>query len=185
MESAIVEALLAAGVFLVPAMGGIYIGMGERAPARVRALSASAFLLIVAGCVGVGVVATRTPGGAPTVLFGFLALWVGVVLGSLLAVVAAVAGAAHALNQRHWSWFSMLAVGALLPLVLAALLLGQELDPRHGLVLVRWSSASAALVSALLLVALAPLVTLIYGLWIADERERAAHAPFHGDGPSP
>ncbi len=174
MGSPALEAVVAAIVLLFPAVGGIYLGASERTAAKVRALSASAFLLMLAGCGGVAVVATRTPGGAPTVVFGFLALWLGVALGTVVAIVACTAGIAHALTQRHWQWVTMLGIGALLPLIVAALMLAQALGSQRTLAPIRMPSAAAALVSALLLVALAPLVTLIYGLWAADDEARHA-----------
>jgi hypothetical protein len=153
-----------AAMLLIPSIGGIYVGTGSRAAVRVRALSASAFLLVLAGTAGVAVVTTLTPGGRLTVLLGFLALWLGVVLGALLALLACVAAVVYAVRRRDLAWCGMLLVGALLPVLAAALLATQELAPRRGITFVRLPAGPPALAAILLLVALGPLVTMIYGL---------------------
>jgi hypothetical protein len=164
MASPTLEYTATAAVLLIPAVGGVYVGMGGSAAVRVRALSASAFLLMLAGTAGVAVVTTQTPGGRLTVLLGFLALWLGLTLGVLLAVLACVAALVHAVRRRDLAWCVMLFIGALLPVVTATLLVTQEIAPRHGITFVRLPAGPPTLAAVLLLVALGPLVTMIYGL---------------------
>ncbi|MBF6592537.1 MAG: hypothetical protein IVW57_18655 [Ktedonobacterales bacterium] len=159
---------------LAPAVVGVHTGSGgARAATRVRALGASALLLLLAGMITLAI--ATIAGGQGAVLLTYLALWLGVIPGVLLAAMSCAAGLAHAARGHHRWWRRILLAGSLVPLLLSALLIGVALVSLDGATTVVPAGEVAALFVALVLAALSPLAALAYGLWAVQHTAGQAY----------
>jgi hypothetical protein len=175
MRSPNAQLIGAALVLLLPAVVGVFVGRSQRAAPYVRALGASALLLTISGYVGLALLLTRAV-GAPAVL-SYLALWLGITLGALTTVVGCAAGLIHAMRLQQMGWFRALLLGSLLPLVLAAALVGAELATLSRQSPDVPTSAALVLLVAMALAGIAPFTTLAYGVRAAQVEWRRSHEP--------
>lgn len=168
MESLAFPAVATLIVLLIPGIVGAYIGVGDRSTTRVRALGASALLLLAGGGGIIHLLTDQPAGGSGADALSFLALWLGVVMGALVAAIGCGAGLAHAVTARHWVWLGIQVIGSVLPMALAGAVLTGHVGP-HAIG-ADITPLAPALLEMLFLVALAPLVTLAYGFWAARQR---------------